>query len=121
MLTELERGKQIYELDVRKMNEQDRKYALDLWYGQHLRCTDGTGQSWNTHVWMPETNAWLWGPCKKCGLYRLTQTVGNCLEWFRGSNAARVLIGAKWPELDQMLGRQSVRIQQNGQEAEGTV
>jgi hypothetical protein len=35
--------------------------------------------------------AWLWGPCQKCGIHRLTQPIGNYLEWNANTGAGRAL------------------------------
>jgi len=68
-------------IDVRMMSPLERANVLAWWFNHHLHCSKGGGHSWIRHSWDHESRAWLWGPCAKCRIYRLTQATGNYLEW----------------------------------------
>lgn len=91
--------KQIATIDVREMPLEQRREVLAWWFNHHLHCTDGGSHSWVFHRWMPDTKAWLWGPCRKCGVYRLTQTNGNYSEWHPAGGHAQALIVNDWQEV----------------------
>jgi hypothetical protein len=89
---ELEDGKHVAMIDVRGMSLEQRKEVLAWWFNDHLHCADGTGHSWKSHKWLPELHVWVWGPCEKCGINRLTQTTGKYFEWDSFRRSCVVLV-----------------------------
>lgn len=82
----------VLRVDVTEMSSNQRKEVLDEWFNYLLRCNDGSGHRWTMHQWMSELKAWLWGPCEKCGVYRLTQTTGNIIVWHHREKYGEALI-----------------------------
>ena len=79
-------------VDVTQMPLEQRKEVLNQWFSYHLRCVDGNGHRWASHHWLSGVNAWLWGPCMKCGASRLVQTRGNMIVWHQSGRHAEALI-----------------------------
>jgi len=82
----------ILRIDVTKLSSERRKEVLDEWFSYHLRCIDGNGHRWTSRHWLPELRAWIWEPCEKCGVLRLTQTTGNTIVWHQMAKYAEALI-----------------------------
>lgn len=80
-------------VDIRMMTQKQRKDVLDNWFKLHLNCRgSGEGHRWLNHRWVPDLKVWVWEPCPKCGLMRITQTRGNCIEINKHGYVVRVLI-----------------------------
>ena len=96
----------IFKIDLQGKSMKERERVLRKWFNRHLHCIDGVGHYWACHYWIPELKAWLWGPCRKCGMYRVTQVYGNYISWNPDHDYARALVvNDNFGDLDVVLGK----------------
>lgn len=90
-------------VDLRLLSYEKRREAWITWLRRNIPCRYGGSHSWMTHRWEPEFRVWHWGPCLRCGVYRVVQTTGNYIAWHQEENYLDAL--AVNDEFEDLEGR----------------